>query len=170
MAAVNSTAPTLTAKQVARFWSKVAVAGPDECWPWTGRLPKRGYGYFRVGPRKMRVHILARYLSTGEWPGTLETLHNCPGGDLPCCCNPRHLWVGSHADNMRDMVAKGRNKPNQVRGERQGQAKLTADDVLEIRRLYATGDTTVRKLAARFGVCSSAIHHILKRVNWHHLP
>ncbi len=176
MPAAYRTAPTLTAEQITRFWSKVAKAGPDECWLWTG-IPRRekGYAEFRVGPRKIRAHVLARFLVTGEWPGELETCHSCdaryPSGDITYrrCINPAHLWLGTHAENMADMVAKGRNEENQVKGERHGSSKLTAAQVLEIRRLHATGSFTLTELGIRFGTTFTNIHNIVTRVSWRHL-
>lgn len=92
-----------------RFWRKVKRGPPDECWPWTGRRGGRGYG--RVG--SCGAHRLAWELTNGAIPAGLWVLHRC---DNPPCVNPSHLWLGTHADNMADMRAKGRS----ARGDRHG--------------------------------------------------
>lgn len=93
-----------------RFESKVdRSGGPNACHQWTGcRLPS-GHGKFRLNGRMELAHRVAWILAgneiTTEKP---QVLHNCPGGDLPACCNERHLWSGTQADNNRDMARKGR--------------------------------------------------------------
>lgn len=96
-----------------RFWKRVATAGPDECWEWTGSRHKRG-GYGQVTAtingvrRPWKAHRIAWELAnTAEVPEGLEVCHTC---DNPPCCNPTHLFVGSHADNMADMKSKGRGR------------------------------------------------------------
>src|SRR5579863_2087398 len=167
MAAVNSTPPVLTAKQIALFWAKVNRRGPDECWPWTRSINKTGYGSSGLRQRRCHSHVIARWLATGEWPAGFCTLHSC---DNPRCCNPAHLWLGTHAENSADMVTKGRShKPFRV-GEAGHNVKLTEVEVLEIRRLHAAGGVTYVDLGNRYGVHSVTIRLIVKRINWLHLP
>ena len=96
---------------VQRFWSKVTLAGPDECWLWTAALHgKDHYGNFRATPYKsedISAHVVSWFLHTGEWPPKgLFVLHGC---DRPACVNPAHLSLGTHTDNMQDCISKGRN-------------------------------------------------------------
>jgi hypothetical protein len=86
--------------------------------------------------------------------------HRC---DVPACVNPAHLFLGTHADNMADMKRKGRNPTGN--GEDNPRAKFTADQVLEIRRLYGTGVTQV-ELGQRFGVAQAHISQIVLRKIW----
>lgn len=90
----------------ARFWAKVdRSGGPEACWPWTGARAWNGYGQFGDGGQ---IHIASRVaweLSCGPIAEGLHVLHRC---DNPPCVNPAHLFLGTHSDNMRDMVAKGR--------------------------------------------------------------
>lgn len=172
MATANLIAPILTPKQIALFWSKVAIGLPDECWPWIQNLNKRkgygkiGYRFNGAKPKYFLAHILARFLTTGEWPNGLCTLHHC---DNPACCNPAHLWLGTNRDNTRDMISKGRDKVGYTKGEASGRAKLTESQVLEIRRLHATGGITLVQLGKQFGVHPVSIRLIVKRINWTHI-
>ena len=100
-----------------RFWSKVDRRAADECWPW--KASKQRYGKFGIGSRtdgtRTVVHAhrwLWQHLN-GPLPPGYEVCHTC---DNPLCCNPAHLFVGTHADNMADRDAKGR----QARGSRTG--------------------------------------------------
>lgn len=99
-----------------RFWSKVAIGSPDACWEWSASRC-RGYGHTRLQMQDGRYERVASRvawaLSRGDVPRDQLVCHRC---DHPPCCNPRHLFLGSNADNMRDMARKGRA----ARGERHG--------------------------------------------------
>jgi hypothetical protein len=94
-----------------RFWSKVDIRAADDCWPWRGTTTgKTGYGRAWRGPGWAAAHRLAWELTHGSTPDGF-VCHKC---DNPPCCNPAHLFVGTHTDNMRDMFAKGRNWQSKV--------------------------------------------------------
>jgi len=98
-----------------RFWSKVSISKDDShCWTWTGGTCK-GYGTFR-GPRPeyrlMRANRMAYILEHGEIPKGMIVRHTC---DNPACVNPKHLILGTHKDNTRDMFERGRAR-NQFSG------------------------------------------------------
>ncbi len=97
--------------------------------------------------------------------------HKC---DNPLCCNPDHLELGTHADNMRDKAERGRawtggQPPQQPRGAGNSNAALTDDDVREIRRRHAEGGVTYRDLATEFRVTPQNIGAIVRRKTWTHV-
>jgi hypothetical protein len=157
----------LDAKGMVRFWSKVQRRGPDECWEWGGPRQKRGYGKFSIGRRTFLAHRVAAVIDGGN-PERLLVMHLC---DNPPCVNPRHLTFGTPLDNMRDMHRKGRARPgrNDYRGSKNPQALLTESDVLEIRRLRATG-LTYSEIGRRFGQPATAMCAIVKKRAWAHVP
>jgi len=142
-----------------RLRAKVdSSGGEDACWPFMGARFPDGYGCIAVGGRAVGAHRVA-FVEAG---GAITTdrphvLHAC---DNPPCCNPRHLFAGTHADNMRDAVAKGRHVS--LAGEAHGRAKLTAADVAAIR----ASSESQRALAARFGVGKSQIARVKRGEQW----
>lgn len=87
-----------------RFWDRVAIGQPDECWEWQGSLRGDGYGQFYAHGKHRAVHRFAHYITTLEWPPVVR--HKC---DNRRCCNPHHLEGGTQQDNMRDVVERGRH-------------------------------------------------------------
>lgn len=143
-----------------RFWEKVNRRGPDECWLWRAALNYQGYGNIGFGNRTWLSHRLSWVLHHGIIPDGIKVLHRC---DTPACVNPGHLFLGTQADNMRDMIAKGRGQyvvPRDNRGARNPMAKLSDDDVREIRELAA--QLPQRRIAERFGIHPS---HVSKLVS-----
>jgi hypothetical protein len=145
-----------------RFLSKVAPPNESGCMLWTAARDGCGYGHFVYEGKKVLAHRYAAGML--DFPPKIQVRHLC---HTPPCVNPEHLTFGSAADNMRDMVEAGRS-PRSI-GEGNGQTKLTESQVLEIRRLYAAGDTTQRKLAAQFGLHQTKIGSIIRRELWKHI-
>lgn len=116
-----------------KLWSRVDKM-ESGCWIWAGPVDSRGYGHLAFEGKNWRAHRLAYTLTLGPIPkgdghhGTV-VMHAC---DNKLCCNPAHLSLGSHADNMHDMKRKGRRK-NINACDRNGRAKLTYDQVVAIR-------------------------------------
>jgi ribosome-binding protein aMBF1 (putative translation factor) len=107
-----------------------------------------------------------RLANGAEIPVGMSVCHHC---DNPPCCNPAHLFLGSHRENMADRDAKGRQACNPGRrGETSPAAKLTEADVLAIRRRYAGGGISQAALASEYGVAQSTISKITRRVRWEH--
>jgi len=164
-----------------RLMKYVKVNIETGCWEWTGAKDSKGYGALTVRtnkkPKVISTHRLMWQEKVGQIPEELCVLHKC---DRPCCINPDHLFIGTIADNSADMVAKGRSakgvksgrythpETNPV-GERNGRAKITADDVVEIRRRYKPRVVTTKMLADEYGVSNQLISCILLRQNWKHV-
>ena len=138
----------------------VEVRGEDECWPWIGYRDPDGYGRFRAIVDEDKKTHLAHRVAFEEAYGYLPLVvrHRC---DNPPCCNPLHLLPGTHTDNIRDRVARGRSS----RGERHGSAILTAEQVISIR--LDTRKQVV--IAAAYGVDQTTICNIIKRKIWKHV-
>ena len=150
-----------------RFWDKVDLSDPDGCWPWTAATARRGYGSFALKHGTLvPAHRMSWIIEHGPIPRDMCVLHHC---DNPPCVNPAHLFLGTRGDNARDMAAKGRHGAQtgamDLAGERNGRAKLTTEDVTEIRRRYAAGETQVA-LAPIFGVSRAMIGNIVRGEAW----
>ena len=152
----------------AAFWSKVKLPdsiGTDECWEWQGGNNGRdGYGRFRVENKKLSAHRIVYRLTIGDIPDGLLVCHTC---DNPRCVNPDHLFLGTKADNYRDMRDKGRD--NTAHGEQVATHKLAREDVVAIRDEYIPHKVSTRQLARKYGVRPSSIQRIISRQNWKHL-
>jgi hypothetical protein len=148
-----------------RFWEKVDKRGPDDCWLWTGSK-KNGYGSLRVGRTNIPAHRFSWELHNATIPSGMRVLHNCPEGDNPSCVNPAHLFLGTQADNIADMEAKGRAV--HVSGESSGMTKLTEVQVRAIRERAAQGERQVN-LAREFEIDPSHIFNIVNRKSWKHI-
>lgn len=143
-----------------RFFEKVDVRSPDECWPWLGNLDAQGYGYLVMRGRPWRASRFMYMSRKGPLHPELFVLHSC---DNPLCVNPDHLRLGTAADNSRDMVTRGRQCARE--GEKNTQAKLNEGDV----RAILASSASVSELADMFGVTHGAISMIRSRKRWRHV-
>jgi len=143
-----------------RFNDKVDRTGT--CWLWTAHKIPLGYGVFRVNGKNQRAHRVAYELAYGKFDKTLHVLHKC---DNPGCVKPSHLSLGTHQDNMRDRDAKGR----QPVGINNGRAKLTEEDVIEIKTRLAAGLETQQVIANDFNVNHQQISRIKNGKLWKHI-
>ena len=179
-----------------RFWSKVDKTpglGPDgDCWLWRGGVSTSGYGHFGVGYRQYSAHRFSFYLSHQDLPVEMCVCHRC---DVKICVNPHHLFLGSLADNNRDMAIKGRqaagdrhpsrtrpeclargdrsgartHPERKARGEQTNSAKLTVVEVLELRRVRQEVGMSYARLAARFGISQTQARRVAQRQSWAHI-
>lgn len=134
-----------------RFWNKVDIKGPDECWNWLGGLTSGGYGAFWGGWYSCRAHRFSWELTYGPIPYKEKVLHKC---DNIKCVNPNHLYIGSHLNNMTDLTYRHPGLPGVIH------TKLYSGEVWLIKKIG-------RKLSAwyigrMFKVSESTIYRILR--------
>ncbi len=128
------------------------------CWNWTAGRSKAGYGQFSIAGRTQSAHRIAYQFYVGEIPEGMLICHFC---DNPACVNPSHLFLGTQADNMIDCANKGRR----ASGEKHWSAKLTGEQVENIRQMRSEGARN-DDLARLFGVAQSAISKIAHGRSW----
>ena len=145
-----------------RWAAKVAIG--DDCWEWMGSRRPAGYGRLRdERGTPYRAHRISYRLLVGDIPDGFCVCHHC---DNPGCVKPSHLFVDTQEENIRDRESKGRGAaPPVLRGEDRPDAKLTEQDVREIRRRLSFGESQ-RSLAIRFGVSRTAVSAISSGRNW----
>lgn len=164
------------------------------CWLWCGTVNSDGYGQLRMAGRTTGAHRLSYEAFVGPVGPGLCVCHKC---DVPCCANPDHLFLGTHADNAQDRSRKGRTarmtaenhwslkypfsvargdrngsrtRPERrPRGDRHGLAKLTADSVAAIRTRVAAGES-YRSLAKVYGVSHAVLRQAALGITWSHIP
>jgi hypothetical protein len=137
---------------------KVETVPEAGCWLWAGSYFDNGYGQAHYSDRPLGAHRLSWIFHNGEIPEGMQVLHHC---DVRSCVNPAHLFLGTHGDNMRDMVKKGR----QYVGHNAATAKLTAENVREIRNSPGRAQSFWAK---RFGVDQSTISDVVTGKSWSH--
>lgn len=136
------------------------------CWLFIGSRDELGYGRFRDPKSKsylMSAHRSSYLLFRGKIPDGMIVCHSC---DNPSCVNPSHLFIGSHKDNSLDMMKKGRDR---IVGIKNGRAKLTEENILNIRFLYDQGELSDREIGKLYGVVETTIANIGKRNSWKHV-
>jgi len=165
------------------FWRKVEKK--ESCWIWPS---KNRYGAVRFSVGKERswlVHRFSWLIHRGEIPAGMCVCHTC---DVSRCVNPDHLYLGTHAENMRDMKNRKRYKvpskedckkgyglglklhPAPIRrGERQYNAKLTDAQAREIKELVGPKGMTHRAVAKMFGITHKTVWEIYHGLRWAHV-
>lgn len=136
----------------------------SKCWVWSRGTDVGGYGKFKINCKQHKTHRMSYQIFVGEIPKGKFVLHKC---DNPPCCNPKHLFIGSQADNVKDRDNKNRGYDR--RGEKHPQSKLTEEDIREIRRLYSTGYYYQKDLGKAFGITQAIVSKIHKRQIWSHI-
>jgi hypothetical protein len=162
-----------------RFMKKVEIT--PTCWLWLGGKDHKGYGKFSIGSSRnedgsrrnsmVSAHRFSYEFSYGAIPddGTYHgvcVLHKC---DMPSCVNPDHLFLGTNAENVRDMDAKNRRVTVAKRGSDHANSILNESQVREIVRLHRVEKVTQLQLSKDFGVCHATINHIFMGRLWGHL-
>ena len=159
--------PALTPRQLKNFELRIERIPFSECWLWSGRRDKNGYGQFSVGGNgklwAASSHRIMYTLHHGPIPDGLHIMHTCHNGHLGCV-TPWHLKAGTHDDNMKGKAENGKQK-----GEQNHNSKLTDDDVAAIRAEYVPRVVTQRALAKKYGVGQPVINCVVNRKTWQHI-
>lgn len=158
-----------------RFWAKVSIQGPDECWPWLGaQISSNGrrddeqsrYGYISVVRNKKvaYAHRVAYAYAYGDFDDRMLVCHTC---DTPLCCNAAHLFLGTKGDNNRDRARKGRGRESRQWGEANVRSKVSSEQVEQIRALVAAGNTQ-QAVADMFGIKQAQVSRIVRGLSRPH--
>lgn len=140
------------------FARRHRVDSETGCWVWTGGFHTTGYGALRDGRRGGTAHRISWEIHYGSIPDGLEVCHRC---DNRACVNPEHLFLGTHQDNMTDMVNKGRAPV----GQRAFGVKLTPEQVLAIRN----DPRSQSRIGREYGVTQTTVGLIKRRKRWKHI-
>lgn len=170
-------------KDIERFWSYVDQE-PGGCWRWTRSIMSTGYGQFTAKRKNYAVHRLSYMLAHGDIPHGLLVCHHC---DNKACVRPDHLFLGTCKDNIRDAVRKGRTfkaigdlsgmrthperhptrlYPDRMCGENAHRAKLTWDQVNQIRSTWEARKPKLTDLAKEYNVSPTTIGKIVHNETW----
>lgn len=160
----------LTQLLIDRFWAKVRVLGPDDCWEWTANKNK-GYGQLKVPKTRkdVRANRLSLMIRDGVWNSDPKKIacHTC---DNPPCCNPNHLFWGSHQDNSDDKISKGKHGGRPQHGILNAACKINEDTIKAIIR-YCKRGMNNKEISAMFNgaITHSMVSRIRLGKSWTHL-
>lgn len=149
---------------VTKFMARVDKT--NTCWLWKGIVGNHGRGRIQYKLRRVMAHRVAYEIFIGPIPEGLCVCHHC---DVPRCVNPDHLFLGTQADNVADMINKGRGARGENlsnTGESNPAAKLTFIQVDEIRKRYAQGNISQARLGKEYGMSQVMIGNIIRRKCW----
>ena len=157
-----------------RFFLKVKKT--KSCWNWTAYKTEKGYGKFGFRGTMARAHRVSWILNYGEIPRALFVLHSC---DNRSCVNPKHLFLGTQADNIRDMDAKGRRSRGEkhskyvlekvLKGIDHPRSKLSWEDCEEIKHRHAQGVKSVRAISRDMGISHTLANKAIHGIHWSQL-
>lgn len=154
-----------------RFWKRVDICGLNDCWNWKSSISKKtGYGKCKRNGKHTSAHRMAHILTHGDIKNGLHVLHRC---DNRPCCNPSHLFLGTHKDNMADAASKGRTwrgaVPPGLKGSESACSKIKESDAAAIRLEYSSGNVTQAALGRKYCIGQDQISRIVNRKQWAHV-
>jgi hypothetical protein len=147
-----------------QFLARVEPDANSGCWLWACGLTSDGYGTAQHTKKTLLAHRVSWMLHHGEIPAGHSVCHKC---DTPACVNPAHLFTATQAENMADMRAKGR--ADRKHGARNGRAKLSNDQAMEILTLSKMGLFSKSEIARSYGVAPSSVARVINGETFSHL-
>ena len=150
--------------RIQNFLKHIEKCPITECWNWTGCKDRDGYGDFNMGKSigiSYRANRASWLIHKGKIPGGIYVLHRC---DNRACVNPEHLFLGTNDENMADMVKKGRAR----KGENHPKAKLTKEQVIEIRKLNIQGFKKF-EIAKMLSIRRKNVSNVILGTVWRHV-
>jgi len=136
------------------------------CIEWQGATTTHGYGQLSMNGEIFYTHRLSYEIYKGEIEDGLQINHRCHN---ECCVNPEHLYMGTQQENVRDAVVEGEYVSNFGIGDEHFNSKLCEDDVIELRKLYSTGDYTYEELGRKFNVNENTVGEAIRGDTWSHV-
>jgi hypothetical protein len=153
--------------RLSAFWNSIDVRGDEECWYWL-KYSRGGYGYFRLGGQYPTHRLMWMLHHKKSIPAGKEICHTC---DNTLCVNPKHLYIGTHSDNMKDR--RDRNRQNTPFGSGVRTSSLTDEIVCYLRTVYPNCDSVSKdelaKLANEYGVRPYTIYRAIANITWKHV-
>ncbi len=147
------------------FLEEAVAADTDLCIEWPFSIAQNGYGKAKLNGIN-GAHRISYLIANGDFDRSMYVLHRC---DNRKCVNPKHLFLGTQADNMKDMSIKGRLVLPNNAGERHAKARLTNESVLEMRSLHTDRRLSIAKIARDFGVAWRTAYDVINRISWKHV-
>lgn len=149
------------------FMSRVEPDLNSGCWLWSGAPAAGNYGCIKFDGRYQKAHRVSWALHNGFMPPShTKVCHSC---DTPPCVNPAHLWLGTQADNVADMVAKGRGRTSPRFGSQNAVSVLDETRVWEIKQLVALKQFSGNEVARSYGVSPMTVSRIVNCQTWPHV-
>lgn len=147
-----------------KILENIKINDDTGCWEWQRSKDTKGYGLTGWEGKLEKAHRMAYQAFVSKIPKGMCVLHKC---DNRCCCNPKHLFLGTNKDNVDDRVRKGRSAKRH--GENNPSVKLTAAEVAFLKDFLPLRAIPQKRVAEIFGVSNSAINKILLGQTWKHI-
>ena len=151
------------ADRMRKTFDKYVIRNGEYCWKWKGCITPGGYSAINVYRKKEQAHRVSWMIYKGEIPDGMFVCHRCSNRE---CTNPEHLFIGTHQDNMKDMLNKGRKFIKS--GSKYNFAKLNEKKIIKIMKMIHSRYSD-RQISEQFNVTRPTITNIRNRKAWKHV-